>query len=279
MVSQTNIEHEEIKLVNMGFNRGLFDDVDIRDAKVSLKMWANELLNNMEINISPETAIYETNNELIKAINKNLVDLISLPIVDYLRIKDEVKLKPSIITMSNKKIGYNFVLVVRKDRKINTIKDLKNRIINIPSNSFGLLTKMWLATSIQNENERYDIFFNKVNKYDKPAQILLPVFFKQADACILPKTSFNTLIELNPQLDKELIVIKESPVFVNGIMCLNSSIDESLIEPIIRAIKNLSTTSSGKQILALFKSDGVIEYDEKHLEETENIYNKFNAIK
>lgn len=279
VLSQTNAEHGEVKEIKIGFSKILFDNVDSRDAEVSIKMWGKELIKYNLLNLSLTTIVYEAENEMIEALNNRQIDLISLPIVDYLRIRDRVNIKPSVINSIDNRPGHNLVLVVRKDKQLNKIEDLKNKSINLSTNSYGFLAEMWIATEINSKLDNYNTFFSEVNKLDKPAQVMLPVFFKQADACILPKQSYRTLIELNPQLQNELVVIKESPVFVNSIMCWNYSMDKSLIEPLLLAISNIPNTGSGKQILTLFKSDGIIEYDEKYLEETEKIFNKYNLIK
>ncbi|MBK7104873.1 MAG: PhnD/SsuA/transferrin family substrate-binding protein [Ignavibacteriae bacterium] len=276
--SQPKKENKNFKPIFVGFSISLFNDVDIRDAEAAIKMWGNELLKNMHSTITPETQIFENSADLVSAINKNQVDLIALPTLDFLEIRNKANIEPNLITSINGKHGYDFIVVVRKDKNIKKLQDLKNAIVNIPTKITGNLTKMWLTVFLHEKKINIDNFFKEIKEYDKPSQALLPVFFNQADVCVIPSMSYNTMLELNPQLKKELVIIETSPILVNGLMCLNKSIEPDLKKSLLQAASKLGKTPSGKQILNLFKSEDVIIFEEKHIKEIQILNEKYSKI-
>ena len=269
----------DLQQVKVGFSISLFNEVDTRDATVAIKMWGDELLRKLGVKLTPETKLYETNKEIIDALNKNEITIISLPIINYFEIKNKVKITPYLTTTINKKHGFDFILIVRKDGEFKRLEDLKNKHIFVPSNTYGDLVEMWLTTQLNSMGESYVSFFSMIEAAPKPSQAMLPVFFNQADACVIPEMAFNTMLELNPQLKNDLVVIDKSPILINGFSCLNDNISIELRDSIINVSQRISNTNSGMQILTLFKSDNIIKYDPKYLIETEKMYKEFLKIK
>jgi len=261
--------------IRIGYSIHLFKDVDIRDATVAIKMWTDELLENLGMEFSTEAKIYETNDDIISALKNNELEMISLSTLDYFEIEKKTNLTPTLITQVDGNPGDNYILVVRKESNYKNIKSLKGKTLLKPSGTFGKIIDVWATNLISEKNIEYSNFFSQVRSANKPSQALLPVFFRQADACIVTKKSFNTLAELNPQIKKDLVSIETSPTFPNGLMCINKNINTDTKEKIIIAAKTLSKSTSGKQILKLFKSEDIINFEDKYIFEIKRAYKIF----
>lgn len=266
------------KKIRTGYSIYLFKDVDIRDATVAIKMWADELLNKLGMDFFPEAKIYESTGEIVTALNKNELELISISTLDYFEIENKAEVEPSLITTINGNPGDNFILVARKDGNYKSILDLKGKVLLKPGGTYGKIIDVWITNLISNKTTKHITFLSSVRTVEKPSQALLPVFFKQADACVITENSYLTMIELNPQLQKDLSIIEISPTYPNGLMCLNKNIDSELKNKIVTAAKSLSNTVSGKQILTLFKAENVVEFDENYLREIRAAYNNYKKI-
>ncbi|MBK8944553.1 MAG: PhnD/SsuA/transferrin family substrate-binding protein [Ignavibacteriae bacterium] len=279
LFSQSKSVKNNLKPIYVGFSISLFNDVDIRDATAAIKMWGDELLKGMDAKFTPETNIYETNAEIVEALNSKKIDLIALPVTDYLEIRNKTEIEPNLTTLVNGKPGYEFIVVVRKDKNYKKIEDLKNKIINIPSKTGGGLIKIWLTVLLNEKGKNFDKFFAEVRETEKPSKSLLPVFFNQIDASIVPAESFYTILELNPQLKNELTIIEKSPILLNGIMCVSKNIDSPVKKALLDVCVKLEKTVSGKQILNLFKSENLILFEDSHLKNILELTEKYAKIK
>ena len=56
----------------------------------------------------------------------------------------------------------------------------------------------------------------RIKEAQKPSQALMPVFFRQADACVASRHYFEVNSELNPQIQRELMSISNSPGLAGG---------------------------------------------------------------
>lgn len=271
-------KRKDAKPLTVGFSIYLFNEVDIRDATVAIQMWGNELMGNLGLNYFPEAKIFDTNQDIVSAIKNNKLDLISLLITDYFEIEKQIEVEPYLITSVNGVYGYNLILLVRKESGIRNIKDLKNMRINTPTDGYGKLSDMWLEVILNKNGEKFDTYFSERKKVNKPSQALFPVFFKQTDACVIPEPSYLTMLELNPQLKNDLIVIEKSPSLVNGIMCINKNLDEDVKKLTLDTAQKLSQTASGKQILTLFKSEGLVKFKPEYIKSTKELVDKYKQI-
>lgn len=261
--------------IRIGYSIHLFKDVDIRDATVAIKMWTDELLDNLGMEFSTEAKIYETNEDIISAFINDEIEMISLSTLDYFEIEKKTNLTPTLITQVDGNPGDNYILVVRKESNYKNIESLKGKTLLKPGGTHGKIIDVWATNLISEKNKEYGNFFSYVRTVEKPSQALLPVFFKQADACIVTKKSFNTLSELNPQIKKDLVSIETSPTYPNGLMCIKKNINTDTKEKIIVAAKTLSKSTSGKQILKLFKSEDIINFEDKYIIEIKQAYKIF----
>jgi hypothetical protein len=102
--------------------------------------------------------------------------------------------------------------------------------------------------------------FGKVTHRNKLSSAVLPVFFGAADACVVTRRGFETMVELNPQLGKRLKVLATSPRLVGSLFCFNADFASELKERVLRALAELHESPAGHQILTIFQTDALQEY-------------------
>ncbi|MGA1197595.1 MAG: PhnD/SsuA/transferrin family substrate-binding protein, partial [Candidatus Latescibacterota bacterium] len=112
----------------------------------------------------------------------------------------------------------------------------------------------------------------------KTTQAILPVFFQQADACLVPKTDFETAVQLNPQLGINLQILAESPGFKNSIACLQKEYYNNYAGLITEALKTIGQTEQGKQFFTLFRVNTMQRFDEAHLDNVKNLMQTYQTL-
>ena len=108
--------------------------------------------------------------------------------------------------------------------------------------------------------------FANVTAVGKPSRLVLPVFFGQADACVVTQRSFEVMKELNPQLGRQLSVIARSVPVVPSFLCFRAGVSPQLRERYVNVARKMQTTVSGLQLLTIFQSDSLAVLPPESLE-------------
>ena len=137
----------------------------------------------------------------------------------------------------------------------------------------GDIPLIWLDQILKkNKLNTREKFFQKIEYFDKALPSVLPVFFENADACLVSKNSFETICELNPQVRNTLTVIETSIPITIGIVALRKNISNPEVKKhIIEAFLNLHNKVAAQQFLSVFKIEKVIEFKEEYLKSTYEI--------
>jgi ABC-type phosphate/phosphonate transport system substrate-binding protein len=118
-----------------------------------------------------------------------------------------------------------------------------------------VLFPAWLSTMLAANNlplpER---FFTAQTLNDKVNQVVLPVFFRRMDAAGLARRDWETAVELNPQLGRELRPLAVSPKVIPILLAFRRGTSPVARKALIDSIQKISTFTAGQQIVALYQS-------------------------
>jgi ABC-type phosphate/phosphonate transport system substrate-binding protein len=253
--------------LRVGFSARVFPDVDQRDAQVAMELWTRELARGMGIKTTPITTIYKNPDDLLEAVKRGDLTVVTLPAIEYLEIRDRAPMTPIIVASSNAGTARQYALIVRHGSGIRSISDLRGKTIIIPSSSKNEASHIWLHVLLMRAvKQDRTLFFRQVRESSAASKSILKVFFHQADAAIVSRGALETSNELNPQIGKELAVIAESKPLHGDITCVPTMVSEKLKRAITNSALHLHETSTGKQIFTLFQIDRVIPYQASYLE-------------
>jgi ABC-type phosphate/phosphonate transport system substrate-binding protein len=128
--------------------------------------------------------------------------LVGMPSLDFLQIKDKIPLEPALSYSLNNQVGTEYVLIVPKDKESHSLSGLKNKKIIIHKHDdTGLIPILWLNSLLRQQGlPPAERFCGSIKKVDQVSQAVLPVYFRQADCCVVTCDGFETMKELNPQL-------------------------------------------------------------------------------
>ena len=132
---------------------------------------------------------------------------------------------------------------------------------------------------LQNNFNEMSGHFSVVLKKRIFSQVILAVFFGQADACIATDYVFETLAELNPQMRNQLKIIAISPPIIHAVTIVRKNIDESLRNNMMNIISNLDQSAEGRQVLMLFKIEQMVPLYESDISTMETILYQYKALK
>lgn len=265
----------------IGFSSATLANVDPDDAKVATKVWADKIIRRKGQDVESGAIILNSLSTLEKVIQEKGVDLVFLLPQEFVKIRNHSPIVPVVISTPSKGIFEQFVLLVRKDSGLETIRDLKNKRLTLETDQKGTLPQMWLETLLMQEGggERTKPFFASIKATRGASQTVLPVFFRQADGCIVTRHAFDTVVELNPQLGKHLRVIESSPAFVSSIGCLRKDYFEKYNDVLTKQLILLHEDPQGKQLLTLFKKGKLVAFQAAFMETVETLLKEHDDLR
>jgi phosphonate transport system substrate-binding protein len=233
----------------------MFTDVNENDAKAAVKAWGQTVARERRIPVDPDPTIYKDTAALLAALRSKTVDAVGITLVDYAVLSLEIRFAPIFVTQVGGKPSEQYLLLVHQDSHIDRLTDLRGHSLTLHQNPRTCLAQPWLDTLLaQNGGKPTAEFVGKITQSLKLSKAILPVFFRQSDACVVTRTGFETMVELNPQLGKQLKIIASSPEVVPAVFCFREDYSPIFKEDLFAGIRDLHKSVAGQQVLTVFQS-------------------------
>jgi ABC-type phosphate/phosphonate transport system substrate-binding protein len=203
------------------------------------------------------------------------IDVLATPVEEFMELRKQLPLDPLLITASDNGSEMELLLLVRKDSSIRTIRDLRRKTIVMPSRNPRCLDMYtaWLENLLMEEGgKRLDTYFSSVKETRTAAKAIMPLFFRQADACVVTRQVFDLTAELNPQINRELMIISRKGKLSQGVIAVDRRLSEESKEKLRQAFLTLHQTPEGQQLLMLFKVRKLVPFIPGYLKATEALY-------
>jgi ABC-type phosphate/phosphonate transport system substrate-binding protein len=237
-------------------------DVNPNDALAAAKVWADLLGNGTGLWTSAEARIYPDAGSLAAAVNNGDADVVALGTDEYLEIEKNFRAIPSFTYVMAGEVEIQYLILVRNDSGIKTLGDLRNRRIAIPKGGRSSMVPLWIDGLLYDNNlPEKEVFFKELKQVQKTNQAILPIFFKQMDAGIAIKSTYETAVALNPQIGRQLRVLTASPKLVMLVTCIRSTLSTQQRQQYVKQALKLHESPGGLQGFHLFKMDRLVAWD------------------
>lgn len=260
------------KVLRAGFLARVFIDVDYRDTKAATELIAREISHNLGLSETPRIIVYPNLKSMTDAVRRGDVDMATLPSIDYLRVRDTGLLVPAVVGSHNNGRGSRFVLIARHDSGMRSVADLRGKtILLLPEHKHEAST-IWLDILIMKEakTQRRN-FFSREKESSRVSLSIMGVFFRQVDAAVVTRAAYDTSKLLNPQLERELIVIRESNDLADGVTCFSAAISAKSRDSLLKAILKVNETARGRQLYTIFHTSGTTPFKLSNLAGLEHL--------
>jgi phosphonate transport system substrate-binding protein len=198
-------------------------------------------------------------DQLLVAIRGGTVDMFSVTVQEYRQVTPYVDTS-RIITDDYG--GEELLLVVREGSGIMNLAGLRGRSLILQESPSTSLAEPWLTVSLwQDGLESPQQLFGHMTRNTKLSQVVLPVFFGQADACVVTRRGLDTMVELNPQLSRKLKVLLASPKMESAFFAWRKGYPANLKKPVLDRLLDLKSSAAARQVLTLFQSPGFTARD------------------
>jgi len=192
--------------------------------------------------------------QLLAAIRGGNVDVFCFTMAEYRQVAPYVD-TAHIITDALE--GEEFLLVVREGSGIVNLAGLWGRSLIFQDSSSTSLAEPWLTVSLWREGlDSPEQLLGHISRNAKLSQVVLPLFFGQADACVVTRRALDTMIELNPQVARRVKVLMASPKMEGSFFAFRKDYPARFKRPVYDRILSLKRTPTTQQVFTLFQATG-----------------------
>lgn len=273
---------DEPTILDVGFSAEIFIDVDLNDALAATEVWLSKILERFgKPDFTGTRSLLLTGDDhIVDAVRDGKVDVLALAPLEYVRLRDRLDVLPAFTSVVLGSGTFRDVVLTRKDLNATNFTDLGGLHVVVKRAGRGLITMLWLdALVLRHGGESSGAYFGSVRMAPNVSRAVLPVFFGQADACVVPSSSFDTMVELNPQLGEQLTVIAESPPLTNGIICVRRAFHDRVGAQLEKVIGSMHEDPVGAQMLTLFHVDRLKPFQEGDLDEVEKLVREYEQLR
>lgn len=260
----------------MGWNLKAMVYVDLKDIRAALDIWVVEV--GRRNGLRMESRIYNDVRDVLADLKAGKVDMVTGTMLDYLYLAERTDIEVAFVGTSNGRKAEVFRLLVRADADIKDLADLRGkRLVVRKGEELGLLYVDVLL--LRKGLGTCRSLFETVTEKQRPSQAVLSVFFGQADACIVAEGVVETMAAMNPQVGERLRAMASSPDLVDRVSFFRKAYDARAKDLLLRQASRLKETPGGRQLLLLFRGDGVARLRESELSPVRALLDEYKRLR
>ncbi|MGO8760276.1 MAG: phosphate/phosphite/phosphonate ABC transporter substrate-binding protein [Terracidiphilus sp.] len=229
----------------------------VNDARAAYRVWWTQVGQRLGYrHFEMLNQIFVPSAQLIQMIRAGQVDCFALTAWEYASVMDFVDSK-FLVVEDYAADGIDYLLLVQNGSPYRTIEDLKGGKLLLQHHRDTAMLRAWLSIELAKAGRPdVDQFFESPEMHEQISQVILPVFFRTAQAAGITRRAFNMAVELNPQLGRSLRIIATSPKVVADGFLFRKGCDPEDRREFQQTLERLDTIPEGRQVLALYQIIG-----------------------
>lgn len=206
-----------------GFTEGALEGASPNDARAASLLWAQGIADAIGLYGSAEATILQTPQAALTRMYEGSLDLLAISMLEYLSVENQLKCVPAMVWSKDGETMVEYVLVARTGTRGIAGVAGKTLTMYAPNRPWAL-AELWLDVLLSEAGAPgRPVAPASVKIVGKKGHAAMAVFFQQADYAVEPRSAFETAIELNPQLGRDLTVVARSPRLLPGLVCLSEA--------------------------------------------------------
>lgn len=269
----------EKMILNYAISSQFLSDTNKADTKAALEIWLRKLAEKRGYTIELKVKFYDSPEELETGMVKGDINLIAMMMIDFVKFRCKSLVVPVLSYYKNNSPYDTFLLVAHRESGIKSLKDLKKRKIIVERGKKTFVPHYWLETIVMEDTHLLPKdYFGAVVMEDSPLKSTVPLYFKKADACLISRSSYNALAEMNPQYEKSFVILKESPPLALYLLCLRTTFPEKQRIDLVSVGSMLDEEVAGRQILTLFQIDKLIPFKAEYMKSCSELVKHHDSL-
>ncbi len=270
---------EETGLLRYGLSLTALSEVNPNDAVAATQTWVREVGRASGSWRDARATLFPDTPTMLQSLNNGRIDVVALSSPEYLAVESTLHADPFLVYEQSGEVEVEYVLLVRNT--VRSMADLQNgRVAIIKTNTQRELADTWLDVELLEaglpEKERA---FSQLKIVRKRSQAVMALFFKQVDAAVEPRSAFETAVELNPQIGRELKVLARSPRLLPGLACIRRSVNREARQRYVEHATRLHQQPGFRQTFLVLRVTRLVAWNPHFLDTARTLTARYQALR
>lgn len=252
---------------------------NVSDARAAYRIWLREVARHYGSKTAQTVPdIFLSSEDLLRRVRQNTIDAYGVTAPEFARIVDVTE-PTSLVIQDYLSDGIEYVLIVHNQSRFKTVPDLRGANIVSHLHRDMSLLPAWLSTMLADKGLPVPAdFFASQKLNGSLTQVVLPVFFRRLDAACLARRNWETALELNPQLGRDLRPLVVSPKVIPILFGFRRNTNPTSQKVLIDSILNISTIAAGQQIIDLYQSKAFVVQPVSVMKTTLDLVRRYDRL-
>ena len=260
------IDNNEELMLKAGISAISFPDVSAADIEVTLKLLVEEIAKNA--GFDAQLTAYTDEREMQRDFESGKINFVVSSSLIMARDFDNTLFGSGIRFVRESEFPDQMLMVGNSGYK--DLNELRGKRIVLAQND--PITELYADyLALKNYKKNYQSSF-KVMPAVKVNQLLLQVFFRDADVTVVYYQLFKTALEMNPQLEGKLKIFAQLDNIPPAGAFFHKDVPVAFQDKIIYETIHLADRPRGKQLMDIFKSDRIYRSDASDLIPAKKLY-------
>lgn len=228
--------------------------VNLNDARAAIALWGKDVIRHAGLQVVDQQDWVRPSAAVLAGLRAGAIDVVCISVEEFLEVPDTVEVSEVVV---DDRRGNEMVLIVRKDSNYNSLASLRGHPLLMLDNPDMLLGESWLASELRRAGlPDAAHHFSSITRLARPSQVVLPIFFGRADAAVVTREAFQTMVEMNPQLGVSIRQVLVSERLVTTFLATRRGLPTPIRNRIIEGILASKFDPAIRQVLTLFHVRG-----------------------
>lgn len=247
---------------------------DRTDILVSMNFWMQEISQNFEQASAP-VQLFDNIDAMAAAYENRIINMVVAPPMSLAIHFKRNDLTDCMIGKRDHDKLDSLLLIARKNNGSSTLMSLKGKHILTPENDE--LAEIYLnLLTLKSAKLPYAKFFGKVSRSKQARRMLLDLFFDKADVALINQTTYDVMLELNPQIANKIQIMDVYPILSRSYSFVRP--DYAMRERLKRDFLKVGETARGRQVLTIYQQDSLSFCDVHDLDKFDALYAEYQKL-
>lgn len=258
-VCMADIGANEQLILKAGISANSFPDVSAADIEVTIKLLVEEI--GKKAGFEAQLTAYTDERAMQQDFESGKINFVAASSLVMARDYDNTLFGSGLRFLRSAEFPEQMLIVGNSHYK--DFSELRGKRLVLAQND--PLTEVYMDfMALKNFKKNYQNSF-KVLPPAKVNQLLLKVFFGEADVTVVYYHFYKTALEMNPQLQGKLKILAQLDNIPSAGAFFHKNTPVAFQEQIIQQAINLGEQPRGKQLMDIFKSDRIYRSDVRDL--------------